>query len=155
MCRSAPPRISAVDRLLLLDEEQQQPLLPFENAPMINAWQQQEAVPWDQESTEEDDDDIQNDLEQTTTVMSPPGGADYYYHDDYDFEADEVRYHTGEEYDPEEEDRQLEVWRGLTRPRDNDDWRSIFERFSGQMALITGVQQPFREWESAWGPYVN
>jgi hypothetical protein len=155
MCRSAPPRISAVDRLLLMGDEEQQPLLPFENTPMINQWQQEEGVPWDQGSTEEEyDDDIQNNSEHTTTtaVMSPPPvGADYYYHDDRDFEADEVRYyHTGEEFDPEEEDRQLEVWRGLTRPRDNDDWSNIFARFSEQLALITGVQQPFREWESAW-----
>jgi hypothetical protein len=143
MCRSAPPRISAVDRLLLLDEEQQQPLLPFENTPMINAWQQEEE--------EDDHDNIQNDSEHTnnTTVMYPPGGDDYY--DDYDIETG-IAYYRGVEYDPEEEDRQLDVWKGLTRPRDIEDWSNIFARFSEQMALITGVQQEFREWRSAWGP---
>jgi len=50
----------------------------------------------------------------------------------------------------EEEERQADVYRGLRRPRDDEDWRQISERFREQMYYVTGVMTEFREWENAY-----
>ena len=51
----------------------------------------------------------------------------------------------------QEQERQLNVYRGLERPRDDEDWRMIFDHYTTDgLALVTGMEYQFREWEDAW-----
>ena len=51
----------------------------------------------------------------------------------------------------EEEERRWNVWRGVRRPRDDDDWREIFESYSQQQFNLFGISYEFFEWSSLWG----
>lgn len=123
MCRSAPPRISNIERLE--DPDFQEPLLPFEIHTGFANWTLGEEENWG----------IESDPEWSPV---PVGGA----LDDQDFmpRFDES----------EEEDRQLRVYRGLEHPQSDEDWRQILERFDTAMFDVTGVLPGFREWESAY-----
>jgi len=52
--------------------------------------------------------------------------------------------------DDDEIERRLNVYRGLERPRNDEDWRMIFEYHSSGLSLITGQEYEFREWQDAW-----
>ena len=52
--------------------------------------------------------------------------------------------------DDDEIERRLNVYRGLERPRNDEDWRMIFEYHSAGLSLITGQEYEFREWQDAW-----
>ena len=56
-----------------------------------------------------------------------------------------------QEEEEQEQERQLNVYRGLERPRDDEDWRMIFDHYTTDgLALVTGMEYQFREWEDAW-----
>lgn len=135
MCRSAPPRISTIERLENPDVDQES-ILPFE----IHA-----GALWTVAENWADLAQIESDPEWSPSVLDDQEDFGLLGPDD-----DTPFFSNNFEQDEEEEERQLEVYRGLQRPRDDEDWRLIFERFSNQLFDITGVRQEFHEWVDAW-----
>ena len=129
MCRSAPPRVSSIIERLVNPEELPQ-LLPFGF--------QADFADWTLEEQEEE--------EQQDLIDSNNNNNQWFPTFENDDDDDILLLLENEE----EEERQADVYRGLRRPRDDEDWRQISERFREQMYYVTGVMTEFREWENAY-----
>ncbi len=132
MCRSAPPRVSSIIERLVNPEELPQ-LLPFGFQADFADWTLDEEEEQEEEEQQEDLIDSNNNNQWFPTFEND--------------DDDDILLLIENE---EEEERQADVYRGLRRPRDDEDWRQISERFREQMYYVTGVMTEFREWENAY-----
>lgn len=47
-------------------------------------------------------------------------------------------------------DRMWNVYRGVDRPRDDDDWYACWKFVTDSLSDVTGVTFEFKQWENAW-----
>ena len=133
MCRSAPPSISnIIERLLVVNPELQEVVVVVAG---FADWTLEE------EQEEEEQHDL-IDSNNNNNQWFPT-----FENNNNDDDDDDILLQIENE---EEEERQADVYRGLRRPRDDEDWRQISERFREQMSYVTGVMTEFREWENAF-----
>ena len=51
---------------------------------------------------------------------------------------------------PDDIERMWNVYRGVERPRDDDDWYACWKYSTDSLFYVTGLTYEFEQWESAW-----
>ena len=139
MCLSNAP---AVREFIANAEAQPATLLPFVVQQQQHLWIQPQP---EAEVTMGNNDDISDDQTSSTDDTSDDEGSE---EEEDGFQGNIINWDEDDGLlSSDELMRRLNVYRGYERPRNDEDWRIIFEYMSSCSFLNTGQEYEFREWQ--------